>query len=382
MRKSENVPARRRNAMRKKSRIVPAVTAEPHERRLPDIAEPHERRRPVTSSVIAEKRQVSGLWHSAAVFACVVIMAGAIAAGYYTAPEDTRIPVMLANGEVIMQPCYVAVNGECIALVSDEEVAEEVVNRVKDEYKNAATTSVEIEEETSIKNMELENGADKPEILTARQASEKIVNAQTLTVKTTEVIEEVESVKYKIIEKESDKLNLGEVKVQQEGQSGRTRVMKKVIKENGVVVSEQILQEKVLKESVPEIVINGTAGLVCPLEGFTLTSEFGPRWGRQHSGLDMALAEGSPVYAAKEGIVTWAGYKDSYGNLVKIDHGDGMETYYAHCSRLDVTEGQQIQAGQQIAAVGSTGNSTGPHLHFEVRVGGIAQDPADWLDIN
>ena len=378
MRKNENVPANRRNVIsenRKASRSLGCADMFLAKPQLPGLWRN-------TVNVTFENRHICGLWRSAAVFACLVILAGAIAAGYHTAPEDTRIPVMLADGEVIMQPCYVAVDGQCIALVSDEDVAEEVVDRVKEEYKNAATVQVEIEEETSIENLELENGAEKPEILTAREASEQIVDKKTLTVKTTEVIEEVESVAYKIIEKESERLKLGEVKVQQQGQSGRTRIMKKIIKENGVVVSEQILQEEVLEECIPEIVINGTAGLVCPLNEYTLTSEFGPRWGRQHSGLDMALAEGSPIYAAKDGTVTWSGYKDSYGNLVKIDHGDGMETYYAHCSRLDVIEGQQVAAGQQIAAVGSTGNSTGPHLHFEVRVGGVAQDPVQWLNID
>ena len=354
MRKSETVPAIRRNIVRKKNSSLQTNAA---------------------------TQQACSLRYIVAVFACVVILAGAITAGYHTAPGETRIPVMLADGEVIMQPCYVAVNGECVALVRDEEVAEEVVNRVKDEYKNASTTSVEIEEETSIENLELKNGAEKPEILTAREASEQIVSEQTLTVKTTEVVEEEKNVEYKTIEKKSDRLNLGEVRVKQQGQAGLTRITKKVIKENGVVVSEDILEQETLKESVPEIVISGTAGLVQPLDEFTLTSGFGERWGRQHSGIDMALPTGSPVYAAKGGTIIWSGYKGSYGNLVIIDHGDGMETYYAHCSRLDVEAGRQVAAGQQIAAVGSTGNSTGPHLHFEVRIGGVARDPADWLDL-
>lgn len=317
----------------------------------------------------------------ATVFLLACILAGSVVTGYFTAPEDTRIPVLLASGEVILQPCYVAVEGECVALVKNEDVAEEVVDRVKDEYKNASTTSVEIEEVTTIENMELENGAEKPEILTAREASEQIVDKQSLTVKTTEVIEEEKSVEYKIIEKKTDQMNLGEVRVKQRGQAGLTRVTKKIVKENGIVVSEDVLEQETVKASVPEIVISGTAGLICPLDDFRLTSEFGERWGRQHSGLDMAQPTGSPVYAAKDGVVTCAAYSGSYGNLVKIDHGDGMETYYAHCSRLDVVEGQQIEAGQQIAAVGSTGNSTGPHLHFEVRIGGVAQNPAQWLNL-
>lgn len=315
------------------------------------------------------------------IVACALLLVGAVLVGYHTAPEDDRRPVLLASGEVILQPCSVTVEGESIVLVENEETAEEVVDRVKDEYKNASTTSVKIEEETSIENMELENGDEKPEILTAREASEQIVDSQALTVMTTEVVEDVETVAYRIIEKKSDELHLGETRTAQRGQKGLTRVKKKVIKENGIVVSENILEQETIRACVPEIIVSGTAGLVRPLEEFRLTSGFGERWGRLHSGLDMAIPTGSPIYAAKGGCVTCAEYSGSYGNLIKIDHGDGMETYYAHCSRLDVVAGQQVTAGQQIAAVGSTGNSTGPHLHFEVRIDGVAQDPAPWLDL-
>ena len=333
-------------------------------------------------SAMTERNLCRKLLHKAFIAATVLaLFVTAVIAGYHTAPEDTRLPVLLASGEVILQPCYVSVNGECVALVKDEEVAEEVVARVKEEYKNAATTQIEIEEETSIENLDLENGAEKPEILTAREASEQIVNKQALTVKTTEVVEEEQTVEYKVIKKKSDQLNLGEIQIRQQGQKGVTRVKKKVIKENGIIVSEDILEQETIKACVPEIIVSGTAGLVRPLDEFRLTSGFGERWGRQHSGVDLALPTGSPVYAAKSGVVTCAEYSGSYGNLVKIDHGDGMETYYAHCSRLDVVAGQQVGAGQQIAAVGSTGNSTGPHLHFEVRVDGVARDPAKWLSL-
>lgn len=324
----------------------------------------------------------SGIPRPATVFACIVILALSIFAGYNTAPEAVRVPVMLADGEVILKPCYVAVDGECVALVSDETVAEEVVDRVKEEYKNAATTQIEIEEDTSIESLEMENGDEKPEILTAREASKQIINEQAITVKTTEVVETEESVEYKTIEEKTDQLNLGETQIRQQGHDGITRITKKVIKENGVIINEDILEQETVMESIPEIVVCGTAGLIMPVEDFVITSEFGPRWGRRHSGIDMALPTGNPVYAAKDGTVTWSGYKESYGNLVIIDHGDGMETYYAHCSRLDVRAEQNVTAGQQIAAVGSTGNSTGPHLHFELRIGGVAEDPAPWLKID
>ncbi|MDO4733168.1 MAG: M23 family metallopeptidase, partial [Bacillota bacterium] len=119
--------------------------------------------------------------------------------------------------------------------------------------------------------------------------------------------------------------------------------------------------------------------LFYPVAG-SISSRFGPRRSSFHYGLDLAAEAGLSVQAAAGGLVTEAGWKnDAYGYTVMIDHGEGMETLYAHCSRLLVEEGQQVRAGEGIALVGSTGNSTGPHVHFEVRIQGECQDPLDYL---
>ncbi|WP_217634931.1 M23 family metallopeptidase [Micromonospora pattaloongensis] len=110
-----------------------------------------------------------------------------------------------------------------------------------------------------------------------------------------------------------------------------------------------------------------------------MSSEFGPRWGRQHEGIDIAAAAGTPVRAAAGGVVRKASWYGDYGNTVIIDHGGGVSTLYAHNSALSVRPGQRVEAGQEIAAVGSTGDSTGPHLHFEVEVEGRPVDPRPWL---
>lgn len=121
-----------------------------------------------------------------------------------------------------------------------------------------------------------------------------------------------------------------------------------------------------------------SAGFVWPLAG-TVTSYYGARWGRMHEGLDIAAPSGTPVVAAAAGTVISAGWGGGYGNLVVIDHGNGIATAYAHNASLTVVAGQQVQQGQLIAYVGSTGNSTGPHVHFEVRSGGNAVDPLGYL---
>jgi len=120
------------------------------------------------------------------------------------------------------------------------------------------------------------------------------------------------------------------------------------------------------------------SGLVWPVRG-TLTSSFGPRWGRQHAGIDVGARTGTPIKAAKAGEVIFAGVYSGYGKCVIIDHGGGLTTLYAHQSRLATSEGARVGQGELIGYVGSTGQSTGPHLHFETRVNGTPQNPRRFL---
>ena len=102
---------------------------------------------------------------------------------------------------------------------------------------------------------------------------------------------------------------------------------------------------------------------------------FGPRGMRFHSGIDIKAALGTPVGAARAGTVTWAGLADGYGNLVVVAHGSGVRTFYAHLARLDVRVGERVRTGEEVGIVGATGDATGPHLHFEVRIRGAAINP-------
>lgn len=115
-----------------------------------------------------------------------------------------------------------------------------------------------------------------------------------------------------------------------------------------------------------------------PLRG-RISSGYGPRWGRMHHGLDVAVVVGTPVRAAAAGVVTFSGWNGGYGNLVTIDHGNKIETRYAHLSRMVVRPGQHVKRGEIIAYSGNTGNSTGPHLHFEIRLRGNSVNPAHYL---
>ena len=110
-----------------------------------------------------------------------------------------------------------------------------------------------------------------------------------------------------------------------------------------------------------------------------ISSEYGPRKGKQHTGVDYAANYGTSIYSWKSGTVTFAGWSGGYGNFIEIDHKDGTVSRYAHCSSLAVSVGQQVTAGQVIGYVGSTGNSTGNHLHFEIKVNGSFVNPLNYL---
>jgi murein DD-endopeptidase MepM/ murein hydrolase activator NlpD len=119
-----------------------------------------------------------------------------------------------------------------------------------------------------------------------------------------------------------------------------------------------------------------------PPGGYRVSSCFGPRWGSFHYGLDMAAPAGTPFHAAGDGVVLEAGPMSGYGNVIMIEHADGTVTVYGHEEKLFVEEGEKVKAGQLIGWVGNLGQSTGYHLHFEIRVGGEngeKQDPVDWL---
>lgn len=120
------------------------------------------------------------------------------------------------------------------------------------------------------------------------------------------------------------------------------------------------------------------SGLIWPVSG-PVTSGFGMRWGRMHTGIDIAAGYGAPIVAAKSGTVIGAGWNGGYGNAVIIDHGGGFSTLYGHQSRIAVSDGQQVSQGQVIGYEGCTGHCTGPHVHFETRVDGSPQNPMNYL---
>lgn len=205
--------------------------------------------------------------------------------------------------------------------------------------------------------------------------------AALLKVETVERVTYTQAIPAPVQEQEDPSRIIGERGLLQEGAEGTETRTDLVTRQNGMEIKRENVSAATLVEPTPAIVGIGTAQgvdaakgrFLTPTEG-RLTSPFGQRYifGSYsfHTGIDLANAAGTPILASASGTVSFSGAKGSYGNLLKIDHGNGFVTYYAHCSQLLAKEGDWVEQGQTIALMGSTGRSTGPHLHFEVR----------WLD--
>jgi murein DD-endopeptidase MepM/ murein hydrolase activator NlpD len=147
---------------------------------------------------------------------------------------------------------------------------------------------------------------------------------------------------------------------------------------NSLLAVSASLASRIQSSQSGSTVQPSSSGFIWPVSG-PVTSPFGWRWGRMHEGIDIAVPYGTPVHAAAAGQVIYAGWMGGYGNLVVIDHGGGMATAYGHNTSIVVGVGSSVSQGQVVAYSGSTGHSTGPHVHFEVRVNGTPVDPMGYL---
>ncbi|CAM3075106.1 M23 family metallopeptidase [Paenibacillus sediminis] len=207
-----------------------------------------------------------------------------------------------------------------------------------------------------------------------------------LTLKTVEIVTEEIVTEPKIVVRKSDSLRSGQSKVISEGNSGLKRMEYRITKENGDVVSEEWLGHEVLKQSTPTVVMKGTkivgvgsGDFAWPVVHAIMSSSYGTRWGRMHKGVDLVSSNRS-ILAADEGVVTFAGVKHGYGNTIVINHRNGYETLYGHLSSIRVNVGDIVEQGSKIGIMGSTGHSTGTHLHFEIHKNSVVQNPMKYLE--
>lgn len=205
-----------------------------------------------------------------------------------------------------------------------------------------------------------------------------------VTVQVVEEVKQDEMIDYSTETRTNAKVPKGETNVIQDGKEGKKQVTYQVTRENGEVVDREMLSQQVIAQPVTKIIergskvipSRGTGRISWPAGGY-ISSGFGSRWGRLHAGIDIA---GSGIArAADNGRVVEAGWHGGYGNMILIDHGNGLQTLYGHLSKIEVRVGEVVEQGKEIGVKGSTGDSTGVHLHFEVRKNGVPQNPMKYL---
>lgn len=263
---------------------------------------------------------------------------------------------------------------------------------------NVMTASEQIKEEYAKSNPQDKFTAiDFVEKLEVRVTKEKDTKAaksediyaalkDLLTVKTTTKLVEEKAVPFEIVYEYTDTKACGDTEVKSTGMDGKVQTVTLVEKHNGVEVASNEISSKVLSETVNQVVLVGTkgmvvsdAGMITPSRG-SVSSHMGSRWGRTHKGIDIPGDTGDPIFASKEGTVTVAEYKNNgYGNVIEIDHGNGLVTLYAHLDTISVKAGDTIYPGQVIGGMGTTGRSTGVHLHFEVLLNGVNVNPLSYV---
>ncbi|MEW5762431.1 MAG: peptidoglycan DD-metalloendopeptidase family protein [Bacillota bacterium] len=208
-----------------------------------------------------------------------------------------------------------------------------------------------------------------------------------LTLVTTERLTRTETIPAPVQVRRDPSLYIGQQKVLQPGRPGQKEVTYLVTRHNGVEVARRVLESRVLVEPAPRVVARGSRLLLAsrgggqlawPARGY-ISSRFGSRSGGFHTGIDIAGAYGSPIGAAEAGRVVYAGWSGGYGRMVEISHGGGVTTVYAHLSSIAVGVGDEVGRGQVVGYMGRSGNATGTHLHFEVRVNGYPRDPLRYL---
>lgn len=311
------------------------------------------------------------------------------------------------NEEVIVRNAYVDAEN----IVSEQEALDILLSNTEE------VVEYELKEGDNIWDIAMANGTTMDHILeinpqiedeTRMQIGEKIkleVPDPILSISTTEQATFKELIPGEIEYVEFSDLYKDETKTYQQGHDGVKEITVAVHKVNGKEVNRDLITEKVLKEPKTKVIAFGTkerpkkqassnsgsAGssakpqnsgqFMHPLNGGgSISSSYGSRWGSFHRGMDIAAPAGTPVYAAAAGTVTYSGYNNGgFGKLVIIDHNNGYQTYYAHCSSLYVQVGQKVSKGQNIAGVGSTGDSTGNHVHFEIRSGGTPINPYNYI---
>lgn len=277
-------------------------------------------------------------------------------------------------------------DGKTIYAFNNEDSANEFLTSLENHYYSDNTISVKIKDKVEIKkmNMPLREVKTVKTALNEAIQNNKEKNAKAINVLLTKKENAIEVIKMPVENQNDPSLPRGEKVLSMEGQDGIKGVKSLAYYENDELISKVVLEENVKKQAVKQLVLIGTRKALAdgsfakPTRG-GISSGFGRRWGRFHTGVDIDADYGDAVYSSDGGVVSFAGTLGTYGKLVEIDHQNGYKTRYAHLSQILVSKGDTLTKGELLGKVGTTGRVTGPHLHFEVIVNGKSQNPLNYL---
>ena len=317
---------------------------------------------------------------------------------YYTKPSENN---HVESAEFIEDIATISTEVHPTEIKSGEEALEILINGdiTESEYiiqPNDSWWLIARNHSMSIKDVLRANPGFTENTIIKPNQTIKIVRSEpylTVVSKGTRVVNEV--IPFNVATQVDTKLAYGSRVVRQAGQDGEKTVTYEYVEKNGKIAEKKVIKEEIITEPVRQLIARGpnppaavtvgtsrgsgnVSGLVWPLSG-QITSYYGYRWGSFHTGIDINGVTGQPMVAAQSGTVASSGWAGGYGYCVLIDHGNGVATRYAHASKLMVKAGDQVSRGQTIALVGSTGRSTGAHLHFEVLINGSHVNPLNYL---
>ena len=332
----------------------------------------------------------------------------------------------------------IVVDGKTIAYVESKAAANSILNKLKKEYSQLEAgeklTAIAFAEKVKVKEEKvpvkklvageeaydlIRTGTSNPEKYIVKEGDnlwliarrndmyvDDIVKANGLTTENLQleqelilvkskpyinVIAQVKGEKTEVIPYQTkvivDKNSPASIRIKQEGQNGERQIAYTASKRNGVIEKTNVIEEKILKAAVDKVIIKGNRVTQIASRGGSGSGSLDwPTYGRitqyyrsVHRAIDIGGNTGQAIRAADSGYVSFTGYQGGYGKLVVLDHNNGIVTKYAHCSSINVSTGQRVGKGETIAAVGSTGRSSGPHLHFEVLVNGSPTNPLNYL---
>ncbi|MDN4494130.1 M23 family metallopeptidase [Ureibacillus aquaedulcis] len=236
--------------------------------------------------------------------------------------------------------------------------------------------------------LELNPGLTEDSLLQIDQEINVTVEKPLVNVEVVKEKNAITEIPFEKIVEEDDSMFKGETVVKQEGSKGKKEVSYLISQVNGAVVEKTVTKETVLAEPVDSVTVvgikvissRGTGSFAWPAVGGYISSQMGSRWGSYHRGIDIARPSNYDIKASDNGVVTATGWDGTYGQRIIIDHNNGYQTIYAHLSEIDVSVGQVVPQGAVIGIMGSTGRSTGTHLHFEMHKNGALVNPLSYLN--